>query len=55
MLCSFACLDDGLGVGFAGLAVHSSLKEDLITKWPNRGDSGLFGRHRWPRQCAPLR
>jgi Domain of unknown function (DUF4365) len=36
------CVQSGLDVQFAGLAIHPSLKEDLLSKWPNRGDSILL-------------
>jgi len=35
----FDCLQSGFHVRFADLAIHASLKEDLMSKWPNRGDS----------------
>ncbi len=37
----FACLDSLHDLRFAGLAIHPSIKEDLMSKWPNRGDSIL--------------
>jgi hypothetical protein len=36
----FDCL--GFDVQFADLAIHPSLKEDLMSKWPHRGDSVLL-------------
>lgn len=38
----FDCIHSGFEVQFADLAIHPSLKEDLLSKWPNRGDSVLL-------------
>jgi hypothetical protein len=38
----FDCLPKGCDAQFADLAIHASLKEDLLSKWPNRGDSVLL-------------
>lgn len=38
----FDCLHSGFDVQFANLAIHPRLKEDLLSKWPNRGDSVLL-------------
>lgn len=38
----FDCLHNGFDVQFADLAIHASLKEELLSKWPNRGDSVLL-------------
>ncbi len=35
----FDCLHSGFDLQFADLAIHPSLKEDLLSKWPNRGDA----------------
>jgi hypothetical protein len=36
------CIRNGFDIEFADLAIHPSLKEDLVSKWPNRGDSVLL-------------
>jgi hypothetical protein len=36
------CVKSGLDVQFTGLAIDPSLEEDLMSKWPNRGDSVIF-------------
>jgi hypothetical protein len=36
------CIHYGFDVQFADLAIHPSLKGDLFSKWPNRGDSVLL-------------
>ena len=36
------CIHGGFDVQFADLAIDPSLKEDLLSKWPNRGDSVLL-------------
>jgi hypothetical protein len=36
------CIHSGFDVQFADLAIYPSLKEDLLSKWPNRGDSVLL-------------
>ena len=38
----FDCLAEGYDAQFADLAIRASLKEDLLSKWPNRGDSVLL-------------
>jgi hypothetical protein len=36
------CIDEGYDLRFAGLAIDPSLKDVLIQKWPNRGDSVIL-------------
>jgi len=43
----FDCLHGGFDVQFANLAIHPNLKEELLSKWPNRGDSVLLDYLYW--------
>jgi hypothetical protein len=38
----FDCLRSGFDVHFADLAIRGNLKEDLLSKWANRGDSVIL-------------